>query len=79
MKGGRIMLGEYKDYVDIKDALTNLLEAGYTIPMIKTVLEQIIGDKLEEDDESIYCDRNLCLSMPSCEECPANHKPETEK
>lgn len=35
------MNGQYKDYVDIKDALTNLLEAGYNFPMIETVLEQM--------------------------------------
>ena len=25
------------------------------------------------DDKIIYCTRELCLSMSSCEECPANH------
>lgn len=42
------MNGQYKEYVDIKNALINLLEAGYTIPMIETVLEQIKSDAISE-------------------------------
>ena len=42
------MKGNYKDYVDIKSALTNLLEAGYTFPMIETVLEQMWDDAAEK-------------------------------
>lgn len=37
-----------KDYVYIKDTLTNLLEAGYNIPMIETVLEQIKAEAASE-------------------------------
>ena len=47
-KGGKTMLGEYKDYVYIKDTLTNLLDAGYNIPMIETVLEQIKAEAASE-------------------------------
>ena len=43
----------YKEYVDIKNALINLLEAGYTIPMIKTVLEQIEVDKDKEKEAAV--------------------------
>lgn len=52
------MLGEYKDYVDIKDALTNLLEAGYNIPMIETVLEQIKADAASKNQN--LKDESLC-------------------
>lgn len=40
-RSDKIMIKKHEDYVYIKDTLTNLLEAGYNIPMIETVLEQI--------------------------------------
>ena len=38
----------WDEYQDIKNALTQLLNKGYTKPMIETVLEQMRSD---EDDE----------------------------
>ena len=40
----------WDEYKDIKDTLNKLLEKGYTIPMIQTVLEQIEVDK-EKNNE----------------------------
>lgn len=41
------------------------LENGYVVFGIKDISSATI------DDRKVYCNRDLCLSMLSCEECPA--------
>lgn len=49
------------------------LKNGYVVLGIKDISSATI------DDRKVYCNRDLCLSMNSCEECPAKDDDERER
>jgi SOS response regulatory protein OraA/RecX len=50
MMTNKIETPSWDEYQDIKNALVQLLNKGYTKPMIKTVLEQMRSDEDGEKD-----------------------------
>jgi hypothetical protein len=52
------------------------LKNGYVVLGIEA-LSSMKGSTI--DDEEVYCNRDLCLSMNSCEECPAKDDDERKR